>query len=103
MYTPANPSFFYIKVGLKGVKNIKACFRDVLSVVYYLRCTFTINNFVYAYVVASDIEMSVQVSQMSRKINAMRTGSLSHGTGQTAHMSSLSGVSIVHLQFLWSI
>ena len=28
MYTPVNPSFFYIKVGFKGIKFIKACFRD---------------------------------------------------------------------------
>ena len=28
MYTPVNPSFDYIKVGFRGVKNIKACFRD---------------------------------------------------------------------------
>ena len=28
MYTPVNPSFFYLKEGFKGVKIIKACFRD---------------------------------------------------------------------------
>ena len=25
---PCKPQFYYIKVGLKGVKIIKACFRD---------------------------------------------------------------------------
>ena len=25
---PGNPQFYYIKVGFKGVKIIKACFRD---------------------------------------------------------------------------
>ena len=28
MYTPVNPQFYYIKVGFKWVKIIKACFRD---------------------------------------------------------------------------
>ena len=28
-YTPANPSFFYIKVGLKGVNITRTCFPDV--------------------------------------------------------------------------
>ena len=28
MHTPVNPSFYYIKVGFKGVKIIYACFRD---------------------------------------------------------------------------
>ena len=27
-YTPANPSFFYIKVGFKGVFNTRTCFPD---------------------------------------------------------------------------
>ena len=28
-YTPANPSFFYIKVGFKGVFIARTCFPDV--------------------------------------------------------------------------
>ena len=28
-YTPANPSFFYIKVGYEGVYITQTCFRDV--------------------------------------------------------------------------
>ena len=28
-YTPANPSFFYIKVGFKGVYITRTCFHDV--------------------------------------------------------------------------
>ena len=31
IYAPVNPIFFYIKVGFKGVKITKACFRDVLA------------------------------------------------------------------------
>ena len=31
MYTRLNPSFYYIKVGFKGVKIIQACIRDVLT------------------------------------------------------------------------
>ena len=27
-YTPANPSFFYIKVGFRGVKITRTCFHD---------------------------------------------------------------------------
>ena len=39
MYTPVNPSFFYIKVVFKGVNIIQACFRDAfLNVqIYFLR------------------------------------------------------------------
>ena len=29
MYTPVNPSFYYIKVGCKGVFITRNCFRDV--------------------------------------------------------------------------
>ena len=28
---PCKPQFFYIKVGLKGVKIIQVCFRDVTN------------------------------------------------------------------------
>ena len=31
MYTPCKPQFYCIKVGFKGVKIIKACFRDEFS------------------------------------------------------------------------
>ena len=30
IYTPANPSFFYIKVGFKGVYITRTCFPDVI-------------------------------------------------------------------------
>ena len=30
---PCKPQFYYIKVGLKGVNNIKACFRDENGVI----------------------------------------------------------------------
>ena len=32
---PCKPQFYYIKVGFKGVKIIKACFRDVYAKVAY--------------------------------------------------------------------
>ena len=31
IYTPVNPSFFYIKVGCNGVFVPRTCFRDYLS------------------------------------------------------------------------
>ena len=36
MYTPVN-QFYYIKVGVKGVKIIYACFRDVSEIIHAMR------------------------------------------------------------------
>ena len=36
MYTPVNPSFYYIKVWFKGVKIILACFRDGISLWWFI-------------------------------------------------------------------
>ena len=35
---PCKPQFYYIKVGFKGVKIIKICFRDAVATNIYTRC-----------------------------------------------------------------
>ena len=35
---PCEPQFYYIKVGFKGVKIIKVCFRDVHNF-FYIKCS----------------------------------------------------------------
>ena len=44
-YTPVNPSFFYIKVGCKGVFVTRTCFRDGkvgLNVFSYTQLIYTL-------------------------------------------------------------
>ena len=36
MYTPVNPSFFYIKVGCKGVFITRTCVRDASDQLFFL-------------------------------------------------------------------
>ena len=36
---PCKPQFYYIKVGFKGVKIIKACLHDAVMLMIIARCT----------------------------------------------------------------
>ena len=56
---PSKPLFYYIKMGFKGFKIIKACFRDVLSAFWIAKNA----QFLYA-----DNEVSDQTARMRRLI-----------------------------------
>ena len=61
VYTPVNPSFFYIKVGFKGVKFIKACFCDaVVKVLLYIYFLFFRENktWHFMWIICSSHEIS---------------------------------------------